>query len=203
MIHNFKQFINKIYEGYQVPNDGRTYKKLSSDDLKKIADQRLSSSDMKHPSHDIETTEVEKAPKLKTMPGFKRIIYKDADPKNINAIVYGPLDIVFELDLDNIPVYSKHLESKTKNKNGYGLGKALYYGWSADQYSDQPYFFVTLSINDSNDKPAVNFIPDVPVDEHEMYDLVWQLLDAIDDVNSGKEELLNPIYVTSGRLTDM
>jgi hypothetical protein len=66
----------------------------------------------------------------------------------------------------------------------------------------RPYFFVTLSINDSNDKPAVNFIPDVHVDEHEMYDLVWQLLDAIDDVKSGKDEVLNPIYVTNGRLTD-
>jgi hypothetical protein len=70
-----------MYEGYQVPNDGKKYKSLSSDDLKKIASKKSSNSDMKHPSHDVETTEVEKAPKMKTMPGSEDLYIKMQIPR--------------------------------------------------------------------------------------------------------------------------
>lgn len=215
MITNINEF-KKFLEDYQA-KPGEKFTDMTPDQLKRLAmkkDDDTSIDSMATISKDDTSSTPKK--NIKVMPGFKRILYNDADPKNIKSIDFGPLDVIFEMDIQDIGVYSNWLADKELNKQSHDgepsklpmdkhiKGEAIYYGWHAANDYSESYYFVTLTTLTNSNKagfPFQNIHEIRSIDE--MYDIVWALLDAIDDIRKNDYEMdLNPDTATNGRLSD-
>jgi len=119
----------------------------------------------------------------------------DVNPKYIRSIAIGPLDIVFELPLDNIPIYSEQSDTVVK-------GEALYYGWRAETDHNPAFFFVTLTTLNEKDQSSYSYTNVHELNKEEMLDVIWQLLDHIDDIHKQTLDVINPDTMTNGRLSD-
>ncbi len=199
-ILEFEHFV----EGYQAAKD------FDMNKLQHYGKELIGNINKKTSEIGDEVSSVFIPPDIKKLPGFSRIMYRDANTKLRLAIDYQPLDIMYEMDLRNIPVYSKwqhdKINKKTLTMSGdfsmYSKGSALYYGWNAPSvYNDDPYFSIILTVLNARGRPGYDYRM-TPEDENEMYDIVYKLYEGFKDVQHHHKEFLDPAELTDDKMDD-
>ena len=168
MITSIKKF--KIYlEGFQA-KPGETFGNIPADKLKHFVNKTIDNTAIDSMATIAKDDKQSKPPRtIKVMPGFKRILYHDVNPANIKSIDIEPLDVVYEMDIKDVQIYSNYLADKQMNKTPTGSetpevqpkhienGEAIYYGWNAgDQYL-QPHYFVTITTTTNSGVSGLSF----------------------------------------------
>lgn len=136
---------------------------------------------------------------IPALPGFKRILYEENNPKQILTFDVGPLDIVYKKDISEYKIYSEHRKSIQQ-------GTTMYYGWNADIDFLDNHFFIILNTVDSSNKNITeknSFTTDpVTLTKEEMIDTVNKIINEFNRFSLKSIEYINPTAINDGILDD-
>lgn len=141
------------------------------------------------------------SPQIPELLGFKRILYKENNPKHKYNIDIGPLDVIYEKQIKGVEIFSEW-QHKRFQKNDFVLGDAVYYGWRSDSEYLDNHYFVAITTVKPNGRPDYGFMTDTTLTKEEMIDTVTKLNEQIIKYTINAIEYLNPSQINDGILDD-
>ena len=215
----FTKFSKFLAEGYQVQHPESFNKDFipKAENWMKRKFSRKESTEIEQTQHPkIEVREIFPQ-KVKPMPGFKRILSDDANPRLSKSIDIGPIDCIYGMDISGVNLYSKWQDQKVANMIGrlsntpikYSKGDMFYYGWMApNNIINSPRFiiYITTKKYSSYKNKFFSGFPYISTDskltETEMYKIVFEIYSEIRDYLDGKIKEVDINTLTNGSITD-
>lgn len=203
MITNLNEF-RKFLETYQA-KEGDTFIPFSKHDQAKLASKTLDDSSIDSlATISRDNTNIKPPKNIKQLDGAKRLLYRDVNPELKRMLDINAIDVVYEIDLGKIPVFSTWLSDNSEDVNPLLKGEALYYGWlSGTEFIPPHYFVLIVAIDNKGHKGHLFRNVHELRSPEEMYDIVEELQYAIQDqLVKGEIDYIDPDRVTGGRMSD-